>query len=257
METNTGNPTDRPSKPIKIAFLFNYRCLRDREALLSLLLVFSLLFISSTSLAQAIIKGKVVNVADGDTITVLDSSYRQHKIRLYGIDTPEKGQAFGNSAKKFTAGLVAGKQVEVKAYDVDRYGRTVGVVMVAGLNVNRELIKAGYAWQYRKYCKASFCGDWLQLEREARVSMRGLWDFAVDPVPPWEWRKAKRSGNTSSKTSNTYTAPASEAYHGNVKSHVFHAPSCRHYECKNCVQSFGSRQEALDSGYRPCGMCRP
>lgn len=220
-----------------------------------LLLLFYLLFLTSPAYSQ-VLSGKVVNVADGDTITVLDSRYRQHKIRLYGIDTPENGQAFGNSAKKFTASLVAGKHVEVNAYDTDRYGRTVGVVMVDGINVNRELIQAGFAWQYRKYCKASFCSDWLQLEREAKVSMRGLW-ANPEPVAPWEWRKAKRSGKASRKTSSTYITSASGAYHGNVKSHVFHDSSCRHYECKNCVQSFVSRQEAVNAGYRPCGMCRP
>ncbi len=219
---------------------------------IQLLLLFIL---TATPALSQVITGKVVSIADGDTITVLDSSKTQHKIRLYGIDTPEKGQAFGNSAKKYTASLTAGKTVKVIAYDIDRYGRTVGVVMVNGTNVNQSLLEAGYAWQYRKYCKESFCDNWLQLESNARVSMRGLW--ADDPVAPWDWRKDKRSGNTESKTESAYTASNAGSYHGNVKSHVFHAPSCRVYDCKNCVKNFGSKQDAVESGYRPCGMCQP
>lgn len=91
--------------------------------------------------------GKVISVADGDTITILDASNRQHKIRLYGIDTPEKKQAFGKAAKKYTSRLTYKKQAKVKTYDNDKYGRTVGVVKVGGTNVNESLIRAGYAWQ--------------------------------------------------------------------------------------------------------------
>jgi endonuclease YncB( thermonuclease family) len=222
-----------------------------RHLTIQLLLLFIL---TATPALSQVITGKVVSIADGDTITILDSSKTQHKIRLYGIDTPEKGQAFGNSAKKYTASLTAGKTVKVIAYDTDRYGRTVGVVMVNGVNVNQSLIKAGYAWQYTQYCKESFCKDWLQLEREAKASLRGLW--ADDPIAPWDWRKDKRSGQTSSATESVYTASAA-GYHGNVKSHVFHDSSCRHYNCKNCVKDFRSKQDALNSGYRPCGMCKP
>lgn len=101
--------------------------------------------------------------------------------------------------------------------------------MVDGVNVNQSLIEAGYTWQYRKYCKDSFCSDWLKLEKYARTSKLGLWTDKV-PVPPWEWRKAKRGGKTSRKTASSYTASAG-GYHGNVKSHVLHGPNCRHYNC--------------------------
>ena len=114
-------------------------------------ILFFLLTIPALSHA---LTGKVISVADGDTITILDSSNRQHKIRLYGIDTPEKKQDFGKTAKKYTASLTAGKKIKVTAYDTDRYGRTVGVVEVNGLNVNRKLIESGYAWQYRRIAKS-------------------------------------------------------------------------------------------------------
>lgn len=161
-------------------------------------LVLLLLLSVTLSAFSTTITGKVISIVGGDGITILDSNKHEHIIRLYGIDCPESGQAFGKSATKYTASLIAQKKVTVKPYDTDRYDHIVGGVMVEGVNVNESLIRAGYAWQYRKYCKASFCRDWLQLEREARVSMRGLWNFVDDPVPPWEWRNVHKS-NTFNK----------------------------------------------------------
>lgn len=217
------------------------------------LLLFFLL--SSTPVLSEVITGRVVSIADGDTITILDSSKTQHKIRLYGIDTPEKGQAFGNAAKQHTASLTANKTAKVTAYDIDRYGRVVGVVIVDGKNVNQSLIKAGLAWQYRKYCKEDFCRDWLELEKTAEALKVGLW-ADNDPVPPWDWRKGARNSNYQMQTGSQNTA-ALNGFHGNTKSHVFHSPSCSNYNCKNCTTSFDSREDAIVAGYRPCGQCKP
>ncbi len=140
--------------------------------------------------ANAII-GKVIGVADGDTITVLENR-TQYKIRLYGIDAPEGHQDFGNRAKQFTADLVFGKIVQVEKMDTDRYGRTVGIVTVGKVCVNEELIKNGFAWVYPRYCNISICGDWYALEAHARASKKGLWAHA-DPLPPWEFRRNKRA----------------------------------------------------------------
>jgi len=96
--------------------------------------------------------GKVVSVTDGDTIKVLRNG-QQVKIRLYGIDTPEKKQAFGNRAKKATSVLVRNKMVEVEPVTKDRYSRTVALVYHGNVNVNAQLIYDGYAWVYRKYCE--------------------------------------------------------------------------------------------------------
>ncbi len=104
--------------------------------------------------------GKVVDVMDGDTVKVLDSSNQIIKVRLYGIDCPEKSQAFGQKAKEFVLSQVGGKTVDVEAIDTDKYGRTVGVVTVGRLILNAEIIKAGYAWYYAQYCKAQFCSEW-------------------------------------------------------------------------------------------------
>ncbi|TKB07459.1 thermonuclease family protein [Desulforhopalus sp. IMCC35007] len=206
----------------------------------------------STSYA---LTGKVVSIADGDTITILDLSNKQHRIRLYGIDTPEKGQPFGNAAKKHTAQLTYKKSATVNAYDTDKYGRTVGVVTVDGTNVNESLIKNGYAWQYRKYCKADFCDEWLDNEENAKSAKIGLWSDK-DPVPPWDWRKGARNSSYQETAPEKYAA-VQGGLHGNVKSHVFHAPSCRHYNCKNCTAIFSSKSDALKAGYRTCGQCKP
>ncbi len=117
------------------------------------------------------------------------------RIRLHGIDCPEKRQAFGNRAKQFTSALVFGNTVTVQVMDRDRYGRTVAEVLLPdGRSLNRELVKAGFAWWYWRYAPDD--ATLAQLEREARGAQRGLW---ADPhaVPPWEWR-VRRKGYRSS-----------------------------------------------------------
>lgn len=195
-------------------------------------------------------EGKVVEIADGDTITVLQDR-KQVKIRLYGIDTPEKGQAFGKAAKKYTSSLVARKTIKIIPYDTDKYERTVGVVLVDGMNVNQSLISAGLAWQYRKYCKASFCDGWLGLEKHARNSGIGLWKDK-SPQPPWEWRSEKRNGG-SGKSDNVVGGVG--IYHGNKKSHLLHSSSCQYYNCKNCTVVFQSADDAVSAGYKAHKQC--
>ncbi len=127
-------------------------------------------------------------MSDGDTTTVLHDGNGE-RIRLHGIDCPEKRQAFGKRAKQLTSNLVFGKTVTVQVMDRDRYGRTVGVVLLSdGRSLNHELVRAGLAWMYRRYTNDQSLSD---LEEEARVAGRGLW---ADPhaVPPWEWRARRR-----------------------------------------------------------------
>jgi endonuclease YncB( thermonuclease family) len=201
------------------------------------------------------LEGQVVGVADGDTITVLDQNKHQHKIRLYGIDCPESSQPFGKAAKKLTSKLTYNKTASVKSYDTDRYGRTVGVVTVEGVNVNLSLIQNGLAWQYRKYCKDSFCQDWITYEKNAKVSRLGLWG-GHDPIPPWEWRKGVRNSSYSESSPGKYFANSS-ILHGNTSSHVFHKATCRYFNCKKCTTIFNNRDSAINAGFRPCKQCNP
>jgi endonuclease YncB( thermonuclease family) len=138
--------------------------------------------------------GEVVGITDGDTITVLNSkTLKDVKIRLYGIDCPEGGQAFSKRAKQFTSKMVFGKVVEVGAITVDHYGRTVSLVYVEGKGVCDELIRAGLAWVYYLYCNLPICAEWKNLEAEAKEAKRGLWS-EHNPIPPWEFRRQKRKG---------------------------------------------------------------
>ncbi len=147
-----------------------------------------------TAAEAATITGRVVGVSDGDTITVLDTSRTQHKIRLAGIDAPESKQAFGNRSKQNLAKWVYNRHVIVEWDKQDRYGRTVGVVLVDGHDANLEQVRAGMAWWYRHYAKDQRPEDrqlYDAAETEARAAKRGLWADA-NPVPPWEWRQAER-----------------------------------------------------------------
>ncbi|WP_254772745.1 thermonuclease family protein [Nitrosospira multiformis] len=103
--------------------------------------------------------GRVVKIADGDTVTILDESNRQHKVRLVGIDAPERKQPFGTVSRQHLADLVFGKTVVVKWQKRDRYQRILGKVLVDGQDVNLEQIKAGLAWHYKQYGKAQQLAD--------------------------------------------------------------------------------------------------
>ena len=130
--------------------------------------------------------GRVVSISDGDTISVMHNS-RAEKVRLNGIDCPERRQAFGYRAEQFTSRLAFGKEVNVQVKGKDRYGRTIGeVILPDGRNLNREIVKAGFGWWFRRY--APHNKDLEKLEEEARQAKRGLW-ADHDPVPPWEWRR--------------------------------------------------------------------
>jgi endonuclease YncB( thermonuclease family) len=133
--------------------------------------------------------GLVVGVSDGDRIMVLHKG-KGEKIRLYGIDAPDIGQAFGEKAKKFTFDAVYGKTVNVEIMGKDPYGQTVGIVTVDGQSLNESLIQNGLAWVYQKYCKSVFCENWLSLEVVARYDKIGLWS-EPNPSPPWEFRHGK------------------------------------------------------------------
>ena len=138
--------------------------------------------------------GKVVHVADGDTFTVL-RNHERVKVRLYGIDTPESAQRYGQNAYQFASAQILGKRVRVEELDIDRYGRVVGLVYAGDLILNRHLLEYGYAWVYPQYCEMNFCSKWADIEAQARRDKRGLWKLS-NPIPPWEWRQGYRSGPT-------------------------------------------------------------
>jgi micrococcal nuclease len=214
--------------------------------------LFTLLLLPTLAWAWS---GKVVNIADGDTITVLTDDRQQVRIRLYGIDAPEGGQAYGSKATQYVKGLLAENPVvELDVKDTDRWGRTVAVVVLPdGRNLNEEIVRAGYAWVYIRYCKEiPLCIGWANLQQEAKQSRIGLWNDP-DPVPPWDWRRGTRGASQQPDSS----VPSWAQFSGNTSSGVFHARSCEHFRCKNCTEFFRTRADAVAAGFRPCGRCRP
>ena len=147
------------------------------------------LFIADPVLCEVLagdFSGPVVSILDGDTLEVLHNQHPE-RIRLSGIDCPEKGQAYGQKAKQAASDLVFGKEVSVQTHGHDKYKRTIGDVSLPdGMNLNQELVKQGWCWWYQKYAP----GDTVLegLENEAREARKGLW-VDPQPVPPWEWRK--------------------------------------------------------------------
>jgi micrococcal nuclease len=131
--------------------------------------------------------GRVVAIADGDTLTVLDGAKQRHRIRLAEIDAPEKGQPFGTKARENLGSKVFGKAVRVEVVDIDAYHREVGRIYLGERLINREMVQDGFAWDYRAYDKA---GEFGGVEADARRHRRGLW-ADPRPVPPWEWRREK------------------------------------------------------------------
>ncbi len=154
----------------------------------------TLLLLLSCSLHAATLQGKVVGVADGDTITVLDATNTKHKIRLQGIDAPEKAQAFGQKSKQSLSQMVYNKQVTVEYQKKDKYGRTLGKVLHNGTDVCIEQIKLGMAWHYKQYASDQPKEDrglYDQTEQDARAKKAGLW-IDKAPTPPWEFRRQKK-----------------------------------------------------------------
>ena len=132
---------------------------------------------------------RVVGVHDGDTLTGLDEAKTQFKIRLDAIDAPEIKQPFGQASRKALADKVFGKDVVVVAKTKDRYGRTVGHIMLGNRDINLEMLEEGMAWHYEKYDHNK---RMREAEQTARAAKRGLW-AEVDSVPPWDWRAAGKS----------------------------------------------------------------
>ena len=165
---------------------------RTRNATVSLAAVVLVLVVSALwqrwMPARGDFVGRVVGVSDGDTNQVMRAG-RAVRVRLQGVDSPESHQAYGTRAKQFTSDLVFGKTVAVQVRGTDQYGRILGeVILPDGRSLNRELVRNGYAWWYRRYSDDPVL---QRLEEEARRERRGLWRDK-NPIPPWEFRRERR-----------------------------------------------------------------
>lgn len=164
-----------------------------RQTFISITVVLAL----ATSYADAeILSGVVIGVADGDTLTLLDEQQTQHKVRLAGIDAPEKAQAFGERAKQNLSSMTYGMLATVEANKIDRYGRLVGKVRVNGIDINLRQIEVGMAWVYRAYEREMSAVDvvtYRAAEIVAKARRRGLWGIS-NPQPPWDFRQSRATG---------------------------------------------------------------
>lgn len=139
--------------------------------------------------------GKVVGVADGDTLTLLDEARRQHRIRLDGIDAPERLQPFGQRAHQSLAALAHGRDARADCPKTDRYGRAVCRVVVDGIDVGLEQVRRGLAWHYLRYAheqRPEVRAEYARAEQQARSGRAGLWSTPA-PTPPWDYRRAARA----------------------------------------------------------------
>ena len=155
-----------------------------------ILLLLSLVMFSPLASADTLLRGRVIHVTDGDTLTLLDAKHQRIKVRLAEIDCPEQSQPYGKRAKLELKTLVHKKNVEITVIDVDRYDRVVGQVRASGVDINAEMVRRGAAWAYRRHLKRP---ELIQYEQAAREAALGLW--ALPPqehIPPWQWRHQQR-----------------------------------------------------------------
>jgi endonuclease YncB( thermonuclease family) len=146
------------------------------------------------ALAAPNVLGKVVGVTDGDTLTLFDEAKQQYRVRLAGIDAPERGQAFGQASKRHLSALAFGQIAIANCHKIDQYGRYVCLVRVDGVDVGLAQVKAGLAWHYKKYAHEQTESEreaYASAEEQAQESRRGLWSDPK-PIAPWEWRHPGR-----------------------------------------------------------------
>lgn len=153
--------------------------------------LFLLLLVQPCHAAE--LAGRIIGIADGDTVTLLAPDNQQVRVRLASIDAPEKAQPFGKKSRQMLSALVFGQDVRIVYTDTDRYGRIVGHIYRVEQHINLLMVSSGGAWAYRKYLGPD--GDaFLDAEATARQNRLGLWALQDDQImPPWEWRQRTRS----------------------------------------------------------------
>jgi endonuclease YncB( thermonuclease family) len=157
----------------------------------------SISFAKDSSNLTETLSGKVIGIADGDTLTILIDGNSQVKVRLAGIDAPEKTQAFGNASKKLLSNKVFSQNIKVEARGKDKYGRVLGIIRLGDQDINEYMIAEGLAWHYKKYAKDQPAGEadqYSRTEEIARLNKKGLW-VQENPTPPWDYRAEKKKSN--------------------------------------------------------------
>jgi endonuclease YncB( thermonuclease family) len=214
-----------------------------------------LLFLACLTFSAAAdtLLGRVIRIADGDTITIQDHDGRQHKIRLNGIDAPEIGQEFGLASKRHLTKLILDREVAVSWRKVDRYGRLVAKITIGDRDVNLEQLRAGMAWYFRKYAGDIAIDDrpvYEKAEADAKGDRRGLWE-QTNPIAPWDYRAGQEPDESGATTGDLPII-------GNRNSGIYHRPDCPDYRKvspRNRVE-FKTEDDAVRAGFRKAGNCR-
>lgn len=223
---------------------------------LSIVLVLVAIRPPSTCWAYTIY-GKVVGITDGDTLTLLSSKQTPCKIRLAGIDAPERSQPFGTRSRQNLSQLVFGKTVLLDCINKESYGRLICKIQKGRADICLQQVRDGMAWHYKQYEKEQTPSDRLlysEAEEDARRKRLGLWSDP-NPIPPWDWRHhpaARRKAEPKNLDGN-------QPIRGNRRSHIFEWPGCPYYDSisvGNRVQ-FDSAADAERAGYRPARNCAP
>ena len=199
-------------------------------------------------------EGRVVKIADGDTVTMLIGGKQQMRIRLGEIDAPENGQPYGQASKRILSDLVFGRTVRVRVTDIDRYGRSVGRIESGGLDISAEMVRRGGAWAYTRYQSDGRFPIW---EREARAARRGLWGLQPDQIsPPWEWRAERRGVAPISTTAQALKLRSTLPSGSEQRGFTCEKRTCR--QMTNCAEALhalrqcGFTQLDSDGDGKPC-----
>lgn len=222
------------------------------------------------------LRGRVVSVSDGDTVTLLDSENKQHRVRCQGIDAPEKAQDFGEAAKKRLSGMAFDREAAVSYDKLDRYGRVVGKITVGGQDVCGEMVFSGLAWHYKQYEGEQSAADrkaYAEAEGRARSLRLGLW-ADPSPTPPWDFRRSRRTDEAAEAAAEAQPQPLRDAAPaapiptetasapsggilGNRNSRIYHWPGCPNYHqiAPDNRVAFASGEEAEAAGYRAAKNC--
>lgn len=217
------------------------------------LILIALLAVSNLTQGAEFV-AKVIAVLDGDTVLIKRASGLT-KIRMVGIDAPEKAQTFGETSRRSLADMVLGKQVKVASEAIDQYGRMIAHLSVDGLDVNAEQVRRGMAWEYSRFHNNRAL---LALQEEARQAPRGLWALS-EPMPPWEWRKLHPSilsePSSHAAASAVAIAPPSDPGCGSKK-RCAEMTSCA--EARHYLNQCGGKLLDGDGDRLPCEkLCAP
>lgn len=183
----------------------------------------------------------VTSVVDGDTVHVQLTDRSDVRVRLDGIDAPERGEPFSAQTTRATRALLFTQAVSLTGTDVDRYGRLVARLRVDGVDASVQLVREGLACHFTRY---SSDPELARAQVDAQRRGAGFW-------APGAQRPACANGAREASPPGATVGP----YHGNTSSRVFHVPSCRNYACKKCTAVFATREAAESAGFRPAGDC--